>query len=193
MNFYENSYYEKNFKYVAGVDEVGRGSLAGPILACSVILAQNTKIIGVNDSKKLSKNKRDELYKEIKNKALNIEIGSVTEKFIDDLGISIANFKAMEICIEKLKITPDVVLVDGFKIPDNYMSLPQQPIINGDGKSISIACSSIIAKVSRDAIMDKYHEIYPIYGFDTNKGYGSEKHLEALKKLDHVLYIGEVL
>jgi ribonuclease HII len=182
MNFYENLYYEKNFKYIAGVDEVGRGPLAGPILACSVILPKNTIILGVNDSKKLTKDKREELYKEITSKALSIEIGEVTQKFIDEFDVSIANFTAMEICIKNLKITPSIILVDGFKIPDRFVNLPQQAIIKGDSKSISIACASIIAKVTRDNIMQKYHEVYPVYGFDTNKGYGTQKHIEALKE-----------
>ena len=182
MNNYENFYYEKGFKCIVGIDEVGRGPLAGPILACSVILKPNTKIVGINDSKKLSKEKREYLFDEIKEVALYISIGQVSNQYIDEFNISIANFKAMELSLYNLGIKPDIALIDGLKVPNKFINIEQLAITQGDSKSVSIAAASIVAKVTRDNIMKGYHEEYPFYNFISNSGYGSAEHISAIKK-----------
>jgi ribonuclease HII len=180
LNEYENVFYKKGFKTVAGVDEVGRGPLAGAIVACCVIFPKNTKIIGINDSKKLSESRRKEIYSQILDIAVDIKIGIVENQVIDEVNILNANYMAMSKAIEGLTIKPDIVLVDGYAIPNKFISVKQESIINGDAKSISIAAASIVAKVTRDEMMKEYHIIYPEYNFASNKGYGTSEHINAL-------------
>lgn len=182
INEYENKHYNNNCKFIAGVDEVGRGPLAGPILACAVILPRDTKIIGINDSKKLTSIQKHSLYKKIKDIAIDIKISFIDNKTIDKINILNANFLAMSKAINKLNYTPDIILIDGYKIPSRFITITQESIIKGDAKSISIAAASIVAKVTRDNLMIKLHDKYPMYDFKNNKGYGTEKHIYALKK-----------
>lgn len=175
---YEKKYSE--YEYIAGIDEVGRGPLAGPVVTCAVILPKNARILYVNDSKKLSETKREELYDEIMNTALAVSIGIQGPDVIDDINILQATYKAMQQSIHNLKIQPDLLLNDAVTIPD--INIKQVPIIKGDAKSISIACASIIAKVTRDRMMADFDKLYPEYDFASNKGYGSSSHIEAIKK-----------
>ncbi len=178
---YENKYRANGFKFVCGIDEVGRGPLAGPVVAACVILPENCDILGINDSKKLSKKKREELFDIINEKALSVGIGVVDNNVIDNINIVQATFMAMREAISNSSLAPDYILVDGnFTIP--YVKIPQTSIIKGDGKSMSIGAASIIAKVTRDKMMVKYSKEYPHYGFESNVGYGSAKHIEAIKK-----------
>lgn len=173
---------EKEFSdcpYICGVDEVGRGPLAGPVIAAAVILPKDLLIPYMNDSKKLSSEKREVLYEEIKEKAISIGIGRVDNVEIDEINILNATMKAMKMAIDELSVKPNMVLVDGNKLIPNLL-LPQKAIIKGDAKSISIAAASIIAKVTRDREMVEYDEKYPMYDFVNNKGYGSKKHYEGL-------------
>ncbi len=181
---YEMSRYEREYgsvQYICGIDEVGRGPLAGPVVACGVILPKDVEILYINDSKKLSETKREALYDEIMKKAVAIGIGIESEKVIDEINILQATYKAMRTAINNLSIKPDILLNDAVTIPE--VSIRQVPIIKGDAKSISIAAASIVAKVTRDRIMIEYDNVYPGYGFASNKGYGSKEHIEALKKL----------
>lgn len=181
LNTYENNYYSKGYKVIAGIDEVGRGPLAGPVVACAVILPKDCSILGINDSKKLSPSKREELFDIIHKEAISIGIGIVDPHTIDEMNILQATYKAMKIAIEQLEIVPEMLLIDGNNNLPN-ISIPQQKIVGGDGKSISIAAASIIAKVTRDRLMDAYHELYPDYDFLRNKGYGTEIHIKAIQQ-----------
>lgn len=178
MREYEEKY--NQFEYIAGIDEVGRGPLAGPVVTCAVILPKGEKILYVNDSKKLSEKKREELYDIIMERALAVSIGIKGPDIIDDINILQATYKAMQDSINNLKIKPDILLNDAVTIPE--ITIPQVPIIKGDAKSITIASASIIAKVTRDRMMIEYDKLFPEYDFAGNKGYGSEKHIAALKK-----------
>ncbi len=166
--------------YIAGVDEVGRGPLAGPVVTCALILPKDANILYVNDSKKLSKKKREELYDEILDTALSYSIGIRDHKVIDEINILNATLSAMADSVNSLSIKPDLVLVDAVHIPD--VDIKQESIIKGDAKSISIAAASIVAKVYRDRLMEEYSKKYPEYGFESNMGYGSAKHIEAIKE-----------
>lgn len=178
MGAYERQY--KDYKYICGIDEVGRGPLAGPVVTAAVILPENCDILYINDSKKLSEKKREELYVEIKEKAISIGIGIESPKTIDDINILQATYKAMRSAISDLDVVPDILLNDAVTIPD--VEIKQVPIIKGDAKSRSIAAASIIAKVTRDRMMIEYDKVFPEYGFASNKGYGSAQHIDALKK-----------
>ena len=178
MRIYEEKYNE--YEYIAGIDEVGRGPLAGPVVTCAVILPKGTRILYVNDSKKLSAEKREELYNIIMEKAVAVSIGMENNKVIDDINILQATYKAMQQSVNNLEVKPDIILNDAVTIPD--ITVKQIPIIKGDSKSITIASASIIAKVTRDRLMVEYDKLYPEYDFINNKGYGSKKHIEALKK-----------
>ncbi|MCR5398128.1 MAG: ribonuclease HII [Lachnospiraceae bacterium] len=176
--------YEKEYEHlglVCGIDEVGRGPLAGPVVAGAVILPKDCDILYINDSKKLSEKKREELYDVIMERAVATGIGSATPERIDEINILQATYEAMRQAISNLGIVPDILLNDAVTIP--LVDIRQVPIIKGDAKSISIGAASIIAKVTRDRLMVKYADIYPGYGFESNKGYGSAAHIEALKKL----------
>lgn len=167
-------------QYICGVDEVGRGPLAGPVVAGAVILPKDCSLLYLNDSKKLSEKKREELYDKIMENALAVGIGYGSPERIDEINILQADYEAMREAIGKLTYKPDVLLNDAVTIPN--VDIKQVPIIKGDAKSASIAAASIIAKVTRDRLMVEYAKIYPEYGFDSNKGYGSAAHIEALKK-----------
>ena len=166
---------------VCGIDEVGRGPLAGPVVAGAVILPTDCEILYLNDSKKLSEKKRELLYDEIMEKAVATGIGVISPARIDEINILQATYEAMRMAIGNLEIQPSVLLNDAVTIP--LVELPQVPIIKGDAKSVSIAAASIIAKVTRDRMMAEYEEIYPGYSFASNKGYGSAQHIAALKEL----------
>ena len=175
--------YERKYSdcaYIAGIDEVGRGPLAGPVVAGVVILPKNCNILYINDSKKLSEKKREELYDIITKEALAFATAVVSPLRIDEVNILNATYEAMSEAIGKLKIKPDILLNDAVNIPG--VDIKQVPIIKGDAKSISIGAASIIAKVTRDRMMVEYDKLYPEYDFASNKGYGSAKHIEALKK-----------
>ena len=168
-------------QYICGIDEVGRGPLAGPVVAAAVILPKDCDILYLNDSKQLSEKKREELYDEIIEKAVAYGIGMADEKLIDQINILNADYEAMRIAIRKLTVQPDLLLNDAVKIPE--VEIPQVPIIKGDAKSVSIAAASIIAKVTRDRLMVEYDKVLPGYDFASNKGYGTKKHIEGLKEL----------
>lgn len=175
--------YEKEYDacgYICGIDEVGRGPLAGPVVAGAVILPKDCDILYINDSKKLSAAKREVLYDEIMEKAVAVGIGMASPKRIDEINILQATYEAMREAIKKLAVTPDILLNDAVTIPQ--VNIKQVPIIKGDAKSISIGAASIVAKVTRDRMMVEYDKILPEYGFASNKGYGSKEHIEALKK-----------
>ena len=179
MKKFEYIYMEKGAKYIAGIDEVGRGPLAGPVYAGAVIFPIDCFIEYVNDSKKLSPQRRDELYLKIKDKAISTATGYCDEKIVDKINILNATYEAMKQAIIKLKVKPDVILIDAVRIPG--INIFQVPIIKGDELSFSIAAASIIAKVERDKVMDEYHDIYPVYNFRSNKGYGTKEHMDAIK------------
>lgn len=172
-----------DYKYVAGVDEVGRGPLAGPIVSCAVILDLNAStedlLLEIKDSKQLSHEKRVELSEKIKEKALAYSIALCTNEQIDNIGIGVCNNKIFIDACDNLKIKPELILSDGY--PIKGIKVKNQAVIKGDTKSASIACASIIAKVYRDNIMEEYHKKYPLYNFDENAGYGTPKHVEAIK------------
>lgn len=181
MSASEKELWNKGFHLIAGVDEVGRGPLAGPVVTAAVILDPSIMIPGVNDSKKLSPKRRAELKKEIEEKAIAIGIGILDEKVIDDINILEATKQAMRSAILNLDPAPDMVLIDAVHLKD--LPYPQQSIIKGDALSVSIAAASIIAKETRDAMMAAYDEIYPGYGFAKHKGYGTKEHMDAIRKL----------
>ncbi|MCC0691868.1 MULTISPECIES: ribonuclease HII [Clostridioides] len=180
INIFENEGYNKGYLYIGGIDEAGRGPLAGPVVASVVVFKKNTKIEGVNDSKKLSEAKRDELFEVIKKEALDYGIGIVNNEEIDEFNILNATYMAMKKAINCLKQAPDYLLVDAATIPG--IDIAQNPIVKGDSKSISIAAASILAKVTRDSIMYQYDRVYPEYGFKSHKGYGTKEHYEAIEK-----------
>ena len=175
---YEREY--ASYSAICGIDEVGRGPLAGPVVAGAVILPRDCDILYINDSKKLSAAKREVLYDEIMEKAVAVGIGMASPKRIDEINILQATYEAMRDAIKKLAVTPDILLNDAVTIPK--VNIKQIPIIKGDAKSISIGAASIVAKVTRDRMMVEYDRIMPEYGFASNKGYGSKEHIEALKK-----------
>lgn len=179
MMIYEKEAQKQGFQYVAGIDEVGRGPLAGPVVAAAVILPDNIFISGINDSKKLSSKKREQLYQEIKNEALAIGIGVVGADVIDEINIYQATKKAMNIAINQLSIFPDFLLIDAMKIDT---PITQRSLIKGDSLSVSIASASIIAKVYRDRLMMEYSKKYPEYQFEKNAGYGTREHIQAIRK-----------
>lgn len=175
---YEREY--DMYERICGIDEVGRGPLAGPVVAGAVILPKDCDILYINDSKKLSAAKREELYDAIMEKAVAVGIGMVSPKRIDEINILQATYEAMREAISKLGEAPDILLNDAVTIPG--VEVKQVPIIKGDAKSISIGAASIVAKVTRDRLMVEYDKIMPEYGFAANKGYGSAEHIAALRK-----------
>jgi len=179
MYIYERKY--ADFSYICGIDEVGRGPLAGPVVAGAVILPKDCDILYLNDSKKLSEKVREELYSEIMEKAVATGIGIVSPARIDEINILQATYEAMRMAISNLKVSPDLLLNDAVTIPE--VSVRQVPIIKGDAKSASIAAASIIAKVTRDRLMVQYEDVMPGYGFASNKGYGSAAHIQAIKEI----------
>ena len=177
---YERELYKLNYKAIGGVDEVGIGPLAGPVVAGCVVLPKDVFIPDVNDSKKLGEEKRELLSEVIKKNAIAYGIGIIDNEYIDSVNILNSTYEAMRIAISKIDVEIDCLLIDAVKIPN--IDIMQKPIIKGDMKSISIAAASIIAKVERDNLMKKYDELYPQYGFGKNKGYGTKEHIEAIKK-----------
>ncbi|WP_195939740.1 ribonuclease HII [Romboutsia sp. 1001713B170131_170501_G6] len=180
INEFESEGYKKGYVYIGGIDEAGRGPLAGPVVASVVVFKQGTKIEGINDSKKLSEAKREELFDIIKKEALDYGIGIVNNEEIDEFNILNATYMAMKKALNCLKKSPDYLLIDAATIPG--VDIAQNPIIKGDSKSISIAAASILAKVTRDNLMYQYDEMYPEYGFKGHKGYGTKEHYEAIEK-----------
>lgn len=178
LKVYERKY--EDVGYICGIDEVGRGPLAGPVVAGAVILPKDCKILYINDSKKLSAKKREELYDIIMEQAVATGIGMVSPQRIDEINILQATYEAMRQAIQNLPVTPDILLNDAVTIPQ--VEICQVPIIKGDAKSISIGAASIIAKVTRDRLMVEYDRVIPEYGFARNKGYGSKEHIEAIRK-----------
>ena len=179
MKKYEKEY--DAFSYICGIDEVGRGPLAGPVIAGAVILPKDCNILYLNDSKQLSEKKREELYDVIMREAVSVGLGLASHERIDEINILQATFEAMREAISKCSPAPDILLNDAVNIPN--VNIKQVPIIKGDAKSISIAAASIVAKVTRDRLMVEMDRVYPGYHFAENKGYGSKAHIDALKKL----------
>ena len=179
MKIYEHKY--EDLGWICGIDEVGRGPLAGPVVAGAVILPRDSKIRYLTDSKQLTAKKRDELYDVIMREAVAVGIGYASPARIDEINILQATYEAMREAISKLSVKPDVLLNDAVKIPQ--VDIRQVPIIKGDAKSVSIAAASIVAKVTRDRLMEEYDKVLPGYGFASNKGYGSAEHIAALKEI----------
>ena len=178
MKTFERKY--ADYSFICGIDEAGRGPLAGPVVAGAVILPKDCEILYLNDSKKLSAAKREELYDEIMEKAVAAAVGMASPARIDEINILQATYEAMREAISKLAVEPGILLNDAVTIPE--MIIPQVPIIKGDAKSVSIAAASILAKVTRDRLMVEYDKVMPEYGFAGHKGYGSKEHIEAIKK-----------
>lgn len=178
MKVYERKY--EHLGFLCGIDEVGRGPLAGPVVACAVILPRDCQILYLNDSKKLSPQKREELYEVIMEQAVAVGIGMASPARIDEINILQATYEAMRQAVGCLSVKPQVLLNDAVTIPG--IDILQVPIIKGDAKSVSIAAASIVAKVTRDRMMVEYDAVMPQYGFASNKGYGAAAHIEALKK-----------
>lgn len=178
MKEYEYTYAASGM--ICGIDEAGRGPLAGPVAAAAVILPEDCEILFLNDSKKLSEKRREELFLEIKEKAIAWNVGIVGPDVIDEINILQATYRAMRQAVEGLSVKPDLLLNDAVTIPD--VEIPQIPIIKGDAKSVSIAAASILAKVTRDHMMIEYDKLFPEYGFAKHKGYGTAVHTEALRQ-----------
>ncbi len=178
---YENKLHETGLIYIAGIDEAGRGPLAGPVTVGAVVLKPESFIEGINDSKKISEAKREKLYDEIISEALSWSVGIVDQKEIDEINILNATKKALTMALDGLKIKPERLLVDALEHIDTH-GIPYTSIIKGDAKVYSIGAASIIAKVTRDRIIREYDEVYPEYGFAKHKGYGTAAHIEAIKK-----------
>lgn len=176
---YEKEY--STYAAICGIDEAGRGPLAGPVVAGAVILPKDERIMYINDSKKLSEKRREELFDVIMEKAVSVGVGIVDASRIDEINILQATYEAMRQAVNKLEPQPDILLNDAVTIPE--LDMKQVPIIKGDAKSISIACASVIAKVTRDRMMYEYDKMYPEYGFAKHKGYGTAQHIEAIKEL----------
>ena len=180
-DLYENGYQDQEIRTIAGVDEVGRGPLAGPVVTAAVILPQGFDMLGVNDSKKLSEKRREELYEKIMETALAVSIGMRDWQRIDEINILNATREAMTEAIRNLPFSPDIELNDALTL--DLPEIPQMPLVKGDSRSISIAAASIIAKVTRDRMMVEYAGQYPGYAFEKNKGYGTKAHYEGLDRL----------
>lgn len=177
---YERKYYNKNYNFVAGVDEVGRGPLAGPVVCCAIIMPKDNIIDGVNDSKKLSEKKRKLLSDEILKTAISYSIVEIWQDEIDRINILEAVKKCMTLAVNGLTIKPDITLVDGV---NTHLPINAEYIIGGDGKSYTIGCASIVAKVYRDNLMVEYAKEYPAYGFEKHKGYGTKAHIDVIKEV----------
>ena len=178
LRAYENEY--DYCEFICGIDEAGRGPLSGPVVAGAVVLPKGCRILYVNDSKKLSAKKRDELFDIIMREAISVGVGIISPSRIDEINILQATYEAMREAIQKLTITPDILLNDAVTIP--RIDIAQVPIIKGDAKSLTIGAASIIAKVTRDRMMIEYADIFPEYGFEKHKGYGTAAHIQALKE-----------
>src|SRR5699024_2073485 len=186
MQYFERMLRQSGYHYIAGIDEAGRGPLAGPVVAAAVILPSDIQLIGLNDSKLLNVEKRNMFYSEIQKKAISYGISVINNAVIDDINIFEATKAAMHQAVTKLTVTPDYVLVDAVEL--SGLVSPSKAIVKGDQRSISIAAASILAKVTRDRIMAQLHEEIPAYDFLTNKGYATKTHMEALKKRGATAY-----
>lgn len=182
---YEENLYNEGYKFICGIDEAGRGPLAGPVVVGAAIMPRDSKLEWVNDSKKVTEKRREILYDRITEEALAWGVGIISEKEIDELNILNATKKGLHLAlgevIEKLKQKPDIVIVDALREIDTF-EIPYQSIIKGDATCYSISCASILAKVTRDRIMREWNEVYPMYDFEKNKGYGTAEHIKALKQ-----------
>lgn len=177
----ENKLYNENIKYICGIDEAGRGPLAGPVVVGAVILPEDSFIEGVNDSKKVSEKKREKIYEKIIEEAIAYSVGIVDQKTIDDINILNATKLGVKLALEGLTQRPDVIMVDALNNMDT-LGIPYISVIKGDAKNYCIAAASIIAKVTRDRIMRQWDEVYPIYGFSKHKGYGTAEHIRIIKE-----------
>ena len=177
----EKELYQKGFKNICGIDEAGRGPLAGPVVVAGVIMPQDSMIEGINDSKKVTEKKREKLYDIILEEAISYSVAIVGQDIIDEINILNATKQGVTQVVDELDIKPDLILVDALE-HINTKGIPYEPIIKGDDKCYNIAAASIIAKVTRDRIMREWDEIYPQYGFINHKGYGTAKHIEAIKQ-----------
>ena len=177
----EQSVYKEGYKYICGIDEAGRGPLAGPVVVASAIMPADSMIEGVNDSKKVSEKKREKLFELITEQAISYGVGIINQEEIDDINILNATKKGLTNSLKELKIKPDIILVDALRDIDT-LNIPYRSVIKGDAKIYSIACASIIAKVTRDRIMKEWDNVYPQYGFISHKGYGTAKHIAAIKE-----------
>lgn len=180
MNSFERRAHQRGYRLIAGIDEAGRGPLAGPVVAAAVILPHDYENPEINDSKKLTPRKRERLYEVIEHDALSIGLGVVEASVIDDVNVFQATLMAMKEAVSNLSLKPDYLIIDGSCCI--FVPLPQEAVVKGDSRSISVASASIIAKVSRDSIMEIYHRQFPQYNFLKNKGYGTREHREAIKK-----------
>ncbi|MCX5843709.1 MAG: ribonuclease HII [Deltaproteobacteria bacterium] len=180
MNSFERRAHQRGYRLIAGIDEAGRGPLAGPVVAAAVILPHDYENPEINDSKKLTPRKRERLYEVIEHDALSIGLGVVEASVIDDVNVFQATLMAMKEAVSNLSLKPDYLIIDGSCCI--FVPLPQEAVVKGDSRSISVASASIIAKVSRDSIMEIYHRQFPQYNFLKNKGYGTGEHREAIKK-----------
>ena len=178
---YEENLYNEGLKYICGIDEAGRGPLAGPVVVASVIMPADSMIEGVNDSKKVSEKKREKLYDQILEEAISYGVGIVGQDEIDEINILNATKKGLTMSLKELTVKPDLIIVDALTHIDT-MGIPYESIIKGDAKCYSISAASIIAKVTRDRIMREWDKVYPEYGFEKHKGYGTSAHIEAIKK-----------
>lgn len=178
----EKKLYEGNIQFICGIDEAGRGPLAGPVVVGAVILPEDSFIEGVNDSKKVSEKKREKLYEQITNEAIAYSVGIVDQKTIDEINILNATKLGVKIALEGLKQRPDIIMVDALNNMDT-LGIPYISVIKGDAKNYSIAAASIIAKVTRDRIMRQWDEVYPAYGFAKHKGYGTAEHIKVIKEV----------
>ncbi len=177
----EKDLHQKGINYIAGIDEAGRGPLAGPVVVASVIMPEDSMIEGVNDSKKVSEKKREKLYDLIIEEAISYSVAIIGQDEIDNINILNATKKGLTTCVKELDIKPDLIIVDALNKIDTQ-GIPYQSIIKGDAKCYSIAAASILAKVTRDRIMREWDKVYPQYGFAAHKGYGTAKHIEAIKE-----------
>ena len=177
----EKDLYNKGFQNICGIDEAGRGPLAGPVVVAGVIMPKDSMIEFVNDSKKVTEKRRERLYDKIRDEAISYSIAVIDQNVIDDINILNATKKGVTEVVDGLDVKPDLIIVDALE-HINTRGIPYEPIIKGDAKCYNIAAASILAKVTRDRIMRQWDEIYPEYGFLSNKGYGTAKHIEAIKK-----------
>ena len=192
---HENRLYRAGYKYIAGLDEVGRGALAGPIVAAALLLSHDFRIRGLKDSKKLTYKKREEFYEIIVDRAVGWGVGIVSEKFIDRYGIEKANQRAMQKAVCGLTVKPDYILSDFVRFKLSGVEVPFEPVVSGDQKIHVIAAASIVAKVTRDRMLCDLHVEHPEYGFDRHKGYGTREHLVSIQKhgpcaMHRMTYVG---
>jgi len=178
---YEQKLFASGLKYIAGIDEAGRGPLAGPVVVGVAIMKPDSMIEGINDSKKISETKREKLYERITEEAIDWSVGIVDQREIDEINILNATKKALTMALSNLKVKPDRIMVDALEHIDT-LGIPYTSVIKGDAKIYSISAASILAKVTRDRIMKEYDEVYPEYGFSGHKGYGTAKHIQAIKE-----------